>query len=257
MKTLAIVLLLFISFNSFSQNTSWNSFYSLLKGKNLSFANLEKHQIKYQDSDSLNIYKSFTRTLFETYSQNLYGLKIVNHKGKTIYYNLNIINKGNKIIVLNLSEVNNENPKIAYRNSQFDKLLQSIYLDLNFKPDTSHKYFNPSHLIFVGFNCSLEDSSRKELDELKRLIILKDKTEIIKWCLSLSPEIRCYGAIGLFHLKKSGIQLSNNEALLLKKIKWDKTLIHKCSGCIEGGRASSILESYNIGKKLFKLLPKA
>ncbi len=251
MKKLAFLFLLF-SIKSYSQSTPWETFTALLQVKNLTMSTLEKQQIKYRDNDlkkngALDIHKLFSRKIHQEYKQNLYSLCKVNPDNTITDYILNILSINEEIIMLALNNENTDSIIIIKKTPQYKNLTQSWENTFEFKINSTHKYFNPCDLVYVGFYCT---PAQKEAKEIKSLILNKDKDEIINWCLSLSPEIRCYGAIGLWHLKKRGMKLEEKEIKLMNQIKKERILIYTCNVCKGDGLMSSIWNAFYFGKKL-------
>lgn len=258
LKTTLLLLLNLFFINAFSQDSAYEEYTHFLANPKLSIADFEKFRTQYRDKGTdiegqIVIENIYRRTLSGEYEQHLYSFSRNLGKRKYDYYALNIISIDNQIIFSELKKLNQDTVSIQHKCQQYRDLIQNMHSNTNFKPDTTHLYFNPPHLIFVGFNCKVdgEYDVENEADSLKKLVYSKNKTEIIKWCLSLSPEIRCYGAIGLYHLQKNGVLLNDKERALLRKISKEQTSVYGCGGCVEGGYLYSVRGMYEQGKKDF------
>lgn len=248
--------------NAFCQKTEWDSCLDFFKKQNLSYRDFERFHLNFKNKETteegqISIQNIYHRPLSADscdYEQHLFAL--IKDKGNRSYtrYALNIISKENKIIYIELKELDQPKPIVQNKSSEYKQFIIDNQEDNNIPADTTHEYYNPAHLIFVGFNCR-EDGEllvENEADKLKKLIEAKNKTEILKWCCSLSPEIRCFGAIGLSYLKKNGLQLNDNELNLLEKISKEENLVYGCGGCIEGGYLHRVRDMFEKGKKLLE-----
>lgn len=257
--TLLLLLNLFL-INAFSQGAAYEECTRFLAHKKISLFDFERFRTKFRDKGTdiegqIVIENIYRRILYKEYEQHLYSFSKNLGKRKYEYYALHIISMDNQIIFSELKKLGQDTTvSIQHKRQQYKELIQDIHSYTSFKPDTTHKYFNPPHLIFVGFNCKVDGEYDVEIeaDTLKKLVQTKNKTEIIKWCLSLSPEIRCYGAIGLYHLQKNGVLLNDNERALLRRISKEQTSVYGCGGCVEGGYLHSVRGMYEQGKKDFK-----
>jgi|GEM_PF-6958542 len=172
------------------------------------------------------------RELFGGYFQKMYRVEIYKRKRLKNHYNLNIIRKNKKIIYFSLFDFkNNKYEKEGVRQGYVDLVqLHKDRLKINSKVDIKHKYFNPGKLIMVGFGCGAGGTPSESYRLIEQLVYERDKGEVLEWCKSLMPEVRCLGAIGLKQLEYNGVELSQDEKKMMDLISQDGTLIYYCQG---------------------------
>ena len=163
---------------------------------------------------------------------------------------LSIISLDDNIAWVGLRLGNDDSLSFKLETDIYGDLLDNFRVNYSNSIDLNHEYFDVSRLVFVGFNCN---SASKFANELRELIKIGNRNEILSWCLSLNPEIRCFGAIGLFNLRRIGVKLNKKEVDLLRKISKENIRIYRCSNCYGSGSygvLSTIREVFNIEKRL-------
>ncbi|MFK7808400.1 MAG: hypothetical protein AB8F74_11415 [Saprospiraceae bacterium] len=180
---------------------------------------------------------------------------IKNTSYKEEYYEIKASNRGEKI--LRILSVNNDLIRMHItdrkRSKEYEFVNDKLYE--KYKNDFEKSYckvnnfsiFESDTLYRVGFLCGDGGTSNYKFDELFSLMLKRDKKTIIEWCQSSSPELRCYGAIGLRTLQKIKVELSKIEKELIDQISLDETIINICHGCTNWGFNSTIKEQYEFG----------
>lgn len=263
MKTIILCcfLSIFIVKQSFTQVHSWNNFCNALKASNLKLPQLERLNMPSQNAskrEPIVNNRVYTRKFHKNYVQTYYSIPRNTNQEQSKDYVLNVLSKDGKIIWLELKEENLATSEILIKKPSFEQLLKEMQKDLGINPDPNHKYFNPSRQIFVGFTCNTYE---KESLELMHLVYTKNKKEILKWCSSINPEIRCYGIIGLSILKEEGTPLNAEEKHLLRKLKFDRTLVFRCLNLCyseeEGAFLSTVGDTFSLEKQRYRYKKRA
>lgn len=202
------------------------------------------------DSTIMHNQKIYDRKLLDDYHQSLYSISVTKGSKISDQAVVSILYSENNIIWIGTRTDNDTTLVVRKQTKAYSNLLNLFKDNYSNNIDINHKYFDTCWFLFVGLNCRINNQI---VYDLKNLVQAENKKELFKWCLSLNPEVRCYGAIGLFNLKKRGIELDQKEYSILKKISNDMALIHRCSPCYGNGTygvLSTIREAFHIEKFL-------
>ena len=236
-------ILLFISFLSLSLVSSakvenWKGFLELLEKDKLRVYEIDKglNELK---NDGI-VFPTAIHSSFQEYCETTLGFKtkykildycftMVNDSNQEIWCQLNVLSLRRKVVYCSLMISTDTMFKVINDKKSFDDLLKAHNKNFKIMADTSHLYYNPLYRCVV--NTGYECEGGELIDIIWKLIKNKNKEELMKWCHSLSPEIRCYGAIGFLSLQTNGLSLNKEEIRVLDLIKNDKTWINYCDGC--------------------------
>jgi hypothetical protein len=163
------------------------------------------------------------------------------------YYFLNTVISKNKIIYFELKHVDSIASEVKYQKPEYANLITLHNEKYSIDADINHKYFSKINKSILGFACYSSGSHAQEFDDLQLLLDSNNIDEIRKWSHSLTPEIRCVGAIGLFCYQQKGNALSESDLNVMSKVSEEKTKIYGCEGCMERGLIFSIAEVYQKG----------
>lgn len=244
MKQLTFIFLL-ITYSLSAQQLVWEETKSKLKSEDLTYKQLER--LIYRDKKDYDVDNELFdyRYIQKKYIQK-YVLFSIYDKGNS-YYFLNTIAHKNKIIYFELKHVDSTEAEIKYQRPEYLELLEKHDEQYNITADVKHPYFNKVNKSMLGFACFYSGSHSQEFDELQLLLDSNNIDEIRKWSHSLTPEIRCLGAIGLFAYQQKGNILGDSDLNVLNTIKEEKTRVYGCSGCTERGLIFTIAEIYSRG----------
>lgn len=194
--------------------------------------------------------RKYSRNLNDSTIQSLYRISKCRKRRNCNKFYLQIIETENRVIYFALREQDKEDLEQEEITSEYLQLVENHFerFGIKSKPDIQHKYFNPIDLIIVGFGCSAGGTPMPKFFETVELIKEKNKKELLEWCYSLIPEIRCYGAIGLKGLKEAGIKFNDSELDILEKVSNEETPVYQCSGCSGWGiRFETVQMMYEFG----------
>lgn len=249
MKLISLLFLLSSYFVS-AQNLIWNETKEQLKSEQLTLKQLEK--LLYKDKKDYDVDSELFdyRYVYKKYIQK-YVLFSVYDKGNS-YYFLNTIISNNTIIYFDLKHVDSTFSEVKYEKPAYKELVRLHNEKYAIQADASHPYFNKLNKSVLGFSCYYTKSHAQEFDELQLLIDSNNIDEIRKWSHSLTPEIRCVGAIGLYYYFKEGT-LNEADTALMMQIAKEKTKIYGCEGSAEYGLIFTVAEVFLKGCDYFGL----
>ncbi len=244
---IVITLCMLCSFWVSAQDLIWLETKEKLKSKELTLRGLEKllyNDKKDYDVDSelfdyRDIHKKFI---------NKYVLFSIYDRGNS-YYFLNTIVRKNTIIYLELRHTDSTKSEIKYQKPMYASLIELHNEAYNIKADVNHPYFNKINKTILGFDCFSSGSHSQEYDDLQLLLDSNNIEEIRKWSYSLTPEIRCVGAVGLYCYQKKGNTLTEADLVLMNQVAEEKTEIYGCEGYDEHGLIFNVAEVYKRGCK--------
>ncbi len=249
MKIILVFFTFLISFGSFSQVKNWIDFKEQFSDLYLTLNEVEKAIENFAKIDSIYIddweYK-YSSKLGKKFKNTKYIFyREINSKTQ-LKYCLNVQSYRREVVNLELKKVGDTNLEYRNTNDGYNTLIDKHNLKFGIKSDRKHRYFNPCNLVYVSFGCYYGGDTSPEMDIIDSLVRDTNRNEIIKWCHSLSPEIRCHGAFGLLWLKEKGITLNQEERRLLNIIRNENTIILTCSGCDGPGEFHTIKEFMEI-----------
>lgn len=194
-----------------------------------------------------------SRKIFQldNYQEIFYEIGEVNAKGNLAYpYRVRFLVQGNQLVNTTIWDVT----KTIKTNVIHPKAFLQYQIDFqtaNYKV-SDQGLFEPDTMYTVSIQCGKTTKLYDKFQETLDLISSKNKDKILAWSQSTSPEIRCYGAIGLYGLKTSGHPLTKAETQWLNLISNDETIINHCSGCTNFGFSSSVKTMYQQGESYIR-----
>ena len=243
-----IVLVFLLSSYLFSaQDLIWTETKEKLKSEELTLKQLEKLLYKDKKDYDVDIELFDYRYIHKKYIQK-YVLFSIYDKGNS-YYFLNTIISKNKIIYFELRRLDSTTSEVNYQKPEYANLVQLHNDKYKIKADVNHPYFNKINKTVLGFSCFYGGSHAQEFDDLHLLLDSNNLDEIRRWSHSLTPEIRCVGAIGLFTYQQKGNTLSESDLNLMNQVAAEKTKIYGCEENSGYGLIFTIAEIYQRGRE--------
>jgi len=244
MKYIVAFSFLLLSATLHSQNKEWDNLISTLKLSELSITEFDQLMSNYSKVDDVKL--KLERELYSIAIQRIYQIE-----NKTKDYYLNVFIKNKQIIYTDLVEQNTGDNIINKSTEDYELAIKEHFDKWNIKFNEDHKYFNPTDKVVVGFGCGFAPFPPKKFYEIEELVEQNNIEELLNWCKSINPEIRCYGGMGLHYLNKKGKKTGEDGDRILKLISKDKTEMYTCSGCIYGIR-ETVKKMYRKGKRELK-----
>lgn len=219
-----------------SQSNDWENFLVLLEKENLKEKELKKSIIKIQNNlteeerwDCFELMND--KFLYPKYKLIEYFFcRKIDSLGVGLYH-IKFYTHRKKIIKLELTNPEFPDFNISFKKNKFNDLLKLHSNKMLIEPDTLHKYFIPKDRVIVSFGCYYGGEWFQEMKDIQQFVDENNKDEILKWCTSLSPEIRTHGAVGLIWLFEKGIELTDKEIKILQSIYNENSIITTCGGC--------------------------
>jgi hypothetical protein len=89
-----------------------------------------------------------------------------------------------------------------------------------------------------GYACGIGGMPQPSMIATLRMVNAIDRSQILNLSQSDNPQNKAYGLVGLYFLKKNGIELSKDEEKIIDTIRKSETQIDYCQGCAFGRKGS-------------------
>lgn len=122
---------------------------------------------------------------------------------------------------------------VNWTDSFFVDTYVSKHNDL-FKTSFTRNSFSVSECGKFGIGCGVRGIPQPSIVKTCEMVNRNRKEELKLWCVSLSPQDRIHGVIGLYFLKLNGVTLTSDEEALIKLNQNSEVLVEFCQGCTEG-----------------------
>lgn len=245
MKILVYILISAQCFVGYSQNVNCDNFKTSISTENIKINQVKKEIELLCKTDSSYYLDNDNSITKRKVVPNYYQFQIIeindSNNSYELFY-LNIFTYRKKVIYLNLQYIDSNKTVLHFTKEKYNKMIANHFGILKTPIDTTHKHFNPTKEIIISFDHG--DDGDDESDELYNLYKNKNRKEILKWCYSLSAEIRFQGIWGLYWLKRDGMELNKVEEKMICIISKEKTPILYYGGCEIGN--SSIKEYFDL-----------
>lgn len=270
-KYILLCFLLGLTTNLFSQRYTWDEFMDKMDEDQITYQEIKtiidhnsNRQGAYEDKAFFTLVTKRAISQLDSCYEDLYEVMIAaEYKKQYKRRKLRILHRNNQIIKTTswtLTPGQLDEIEVNILKKELYDEYKSDFKTANYTA-SENGLFEPDSLFLVGIACGgkrviTRASYTPKFKELLSLIESKNKEKIIEWCQSTSPEIRCYGAMGLNTLQRLDHDLSSQELKLLGRISKEETTINHCSGCTGFGYNSTVSEMYQkVNSTLISIYP--
>jgi hypothetical protein len=203
---------------------------SILNNSSLNFEHLDSfwvaEQTKVKEHYGLQKAQEFKRDIEFGLTQEFTEIRMVRST-----YKLNIIKSDGELVFLQLINQNTNN--IVFERNSFIKVYNKLK-QTGKTIDTSSAINLPIEVYTYGTFCGLHGLPPEKCKVMLNLVNENNYNQLANWLNSLNPEIATYGYIGLYFLKRQGINILQSEVKRMVEVSKSGIQLNTCNGCLFG-----------------------